>query len=334
MTRLVERRSVSQAELARDAGVDSEVIKARLEELREAGVPLSHRREGRGNVWTVAKHWFPSGVVFDRDEASKLLVLLLRLRRSTDRDAFLERIVSATIGAKQIPRITESARAIDGTPGDVDDAEEHRTNVQRAIMDRQAISVRYQKAGDDEPEWRTVSPQTVVNAEKPYAVVLDHRSGELKHFRFNRMKRVLREQSVSYREADAKLVESKVKRSVHGYDGAPLETISFVIHDSVWGRAKDNLPFTPTTLEKTDGGWRIVVETTGRPVIVRFLLAYGTHVTIETPSVRNEVVAHAREAAAWHAREPQPKSQLDERRQQQQRTDKRNAGVPSVLGQG
>lgn len=38
-----------------------------------------------------------------------------------------------------------------------------------AIMDRQAISVRYQKAGDDEPEWRTVSPQTIVNAEKPYA---------------------------------------------------------------------------------------------------------------------------------------------------------------------
>lgn len=303
---LVSKRSVSQAELARDADVDSEVIKARLEELRSAGVPLSCRREGRNNVWTVAKSWFPSGVVFERDEATRLLSLLLRARRSSDRDAFIERIVTATIGAKQLPAVTKVARSIDGTPGEPSESEEHRTEVERAIIERAAIAVRYQKPGEDEPEWRTISPQAVVNVTPPHVVALDHRRGELRTFRFSRMHRVLREPAVAYRPADERLVAEKVRRSVYGFDGAPLETIVFVIHSEVWGRAKDNLPFAPTRLEPVDRGMRVVLETSARPIIVRFLLAYGSDVTIETDSVRDEVIAHARNTAEWHERGASP----------------------------
>lgn len=319
---LVSKRTVSQAALAQDAKVDSEVIKARLEELREAGVPLSCRREGRNNVWTVAKSWFPSGVVFDRDEATRLLSLLLRVRRSADRDAFIERIVTATIGAKQLPAVASAARSIDGTLGEPSESEEHRTQVERAIIERAAISVRYQKADQDEPEWRTISPQAVVNATPPHVVALDHRRGELRSYRFSRMHRVLREPAVAYRPADERLVAEKVRRSVYGFDGAPLETIVFVIHSEVWGRAHDNLPFVPTRLEKVERGMRVVLETSARPIIVRFLLAYGSDVTIETDAIREEVIAHARKTAEWHERGASPpKSQ-----------SKRKTNTPSISG--
>ena len=77
--------------------------------------------------------------------------------------------------------------------------------------------------------------------------------------------------------------------------------MSFVFNDRAWATAKDNLPFDCESQEKVEDGVRVVVKTRAGAVFVRFLLAHGTNVRIETDAVREEVLGLARAVIDWHS---------------------------------
>ncbi len=293
---LLTERTVTQAVLAAKLGLKSATVAQQLGELKEAGVPLTQRTAGRNVTWSVGKSWFPNAVLFEREEAGRLLLLLLRLKPSTQRDALIARIAEASSAPKVIERADRVAMAAQSA----EQSEACRLAVEEAIVKKLAIELKYQKAEATEARWRTVSPQTVVNSERPYLVAWDHQEGLLKSYRIGRMHRVLTADGVAHREVEQALVEQHVRESMHGYNGGDLRVVSFVFNADAWASAKDNLPFEPESLEDVAGGTRVVVRTRAGNVLVRFLLAHGKNVTIETDAVREEVIALAKGAIAWH----------------------------------
>jgi predicted DNA-binding transcriptional regulator YafY len=226
----------------------------------------------------------------------------LRLPSSSARNAFVARIASAASSGRDVKR---AARVTLSSRRDVDEraeasAEDLRAQAEEAIVREWAIELKYLRVGDEDPSWRTVSPQTVVSAERPYLVAWDHAKSALRNYRLDRMQRVTRAEGVAFREVSAAVVDAHVRESFHGYRGGELREVSWVFSDEAWATAKDNLPFACERREPVPGGVRVVVKSRGGDVLVRFLLAYGARVTIETPRVRDEVIALARKALAWH----------------------------------
>src|SRR5690242_19151820 len=92
---LLEERSCTQAELARRAGVDSQVVRKHLKELQSHGFPLESEEEHPQVWWSVPKGWFPGAVLFDSKTVPVLLRQLGRLPQSDERDQLIQRILAA-----------------------------------------------------------------------------------------------------------------------------------------------------------------------------------------------------------------------------------------------
>jgi predicted DNA-binding transcriptional regulator YafY len=194
---LLSKRTVVQAALARSISVDSETVARAMRELAEGGVPVVRAVVGRDVEWSVGKNWFPNAVMFERDEATRLLLLLLRLRPSRERDAFVSKLAAAACAPKGSERAERVAIPATTNPPE---AEACRLAVEDAVLKRAVIALKYQRSGDAEPTWRTLSPQSTVSADRPYLVALDHSKNELRNYRFDRMHRVMTEERVAFRE--------------------------------------------------------------------------------------------------------------------------------------
>src|SRR5262245_162981 len=83
---LLEERSCTQSDLARRAGVDSQVVRRHLEELQRHGFPLEREEDPPHVWWSVPKGWFPGAVLFDSKSVPVLLRQLSRLPQSAERD--------------------------------------------------------------------------------------------------------------------------------------------------------------------------------------------------------------------------------------------------------
>ena len=57
----LRQRTWSQAELAREVGIEVRAVRRRLNELRAAGVPLEDDEDRPHVYWSVPKRWFPGG---------------------------------------------------------------------------------------------------------------------------------------------------------------------------------------------------------------------------------------------------------------------------------
>ena len=296
---LIDKRTIVQAEIARRLEIKSETVATKMGELREAGVPVERVQDGKNVRWSMTKNWFPNAVVFERDEVSKLLLLLLRGKPSATREAFIAKLTAAVPSAKEVEQVVRAATV---QTESLDREDSCRSAIEAALLSRCAVSMRYQGTEDDEPCWRTASPQSIVNSDRSYVVALDHDRKALRHFRFDRMSRVVVEASVAYRAIDAELVERDVRESMHGYRGGELRDVSFVVSGAAWKRMKDNLPFSASHTEPVNDGVRVVVSSRGGRVLTRFLLAHGSDVTIETDEVREEVIAAARDAIEHHTK--------------------------------
>src|SRR5258708_19203057 len=76
----LERRTWTQADLARRLEMGVPAVKKRLEEL--AGAFNLEREEDHPHIyWSVPKNWFPGGVLFAREQLPDLLRQLSRLPR-------------------------------------------------------------------------------------------------------------------------------------------------------------------------------------------------------------------------------------------------------------
>jgi len=121
---LLKERSCTQIDLARRAGVDSQVVRKHLEELQRHGFPLEREGDPPQVWWSVPKGWFPGAVLFDSKSVPVLLRQLSRLPRSKEREQLIQRILEAAPRPSPEPLKAPAVLtpAMDGERGDLSTA--------------------------------------------------------------------------------------------------------------------------------------------------------------------------------------------------------------------
>ena len=100
----LQRRTWTQAELARHVGVAVPALRKRLNELCTSGFPLDREEDHPHVFWSVPKDWFPGGVVFSGEDVPDLLRQLAHLPRGAARDRLLGKVLEAAPRRASVPR--------------------------------------------------------------------------------------------------------------------------------------------------------------------------------------------------------------------------------------
>ncbi|MDP3273893.1 MAG: WYL domain-containing protein [Deltaproteobacteria bacterium] len=296
MVQLLEHRVIQQSELAKHAGVTTETLRRVGDELIESGFKLTRELDGRAMVWSVAEGWFPSGVVFAGEDAKRLLRLLLRLRKSSERDAMIERLTLASESDREVRAARESLSGPDEAKGVGD----WLNKLSRVAAEQRTVRIYYASSKSGEARWRVCSVQRVAEGRTAYAIVWDHDKNELNNYRPERVQGMDELRATAYVRRPVAELDAHQKTGINGYRKGPEQELTVVVHGEVWGWVKDNLPVAPERTEPLSWGTRIVIKTRGAESIERWLVGLAEHVTIETESMREAVRARALRSLAQH----------------------------------
>lgn len=286
----LQRRTWSQAELARHVGVAVPALRKRLNELTTSGFPLDREEDHPHVFWSVPKDWFPGGVVFSGEEVPDLLRQLAHLPRGAARDRLLAKVIEsaprrASLAAPAAALVTRTS-----SPSE----ESWLPLCEDAAARRTALRVRYFTASRGAIEWRHVSVQRVVVGPPARLVALCHRSGALKWFRVDNVLGAVLDHHEPFRGADAGAVEAFLATSLDGFHagGAPTRC-AFFVRDPEARWVQSSL-LDPMRSEVVPGGIRVTVETSAPLVVARFVVALGAAARAETPELRAHVAELAR----------------------------------------
>lgn len=292
----LEKRTWKQAELARRAGVGSQVVRKHLEELERHGIPLEREDETPHVLWTVPNGWFPGAVLFDAESVAVLLRLLSRLPKTKEGEQLIQRILEAA--PRPPPALLKPPAVL--TPQWTESEETNLTLIEDAATRRVSLAIKYLSTGRDNAEWRTVSVQSVVLGSPTRFIAFCHKTKALKWFRLHNVHRAQFDDE-PFREVEPGRVDAMLKQSVDGFhQGGPVEC-SFVVNEPECRWVKHNLPVTMTS-EKVPGGMRFRTMTAGVLRLARFVVGLGAAARVETP----ELTEHVEQLARGALKTPMP----------------------------
>jgi predicted DNA-binding transcriptional regulator YafY len=287
----LDKRTWTQAELARHTGVDSQVVRKHCEELQRHGFPLEREEETPQVFWSVPKGWFPGAVLFDAESVVVLLRLLGRLPQTKEREQLIQRILEAA--PRPAPAPLKAPAVL--TPHRTESEETNLKFIEDAATRRICLALKYLTAGCDKADWRTVSVQSVVLGSPTRFIAFCHKTRALKWFRLDNVHRAQIDESESFREAEPGRVDAMLKESVDGFhQGGPVRC-SFVVFEPECGWVQHNLPVSMTP-ERVPGGMRFTTTTAGVLRLARFVVGLGVAARVETPELAVVVEELARGA--------------------------------------
>jgi predicted DNA-binding transcriptional regulator YafY len=294
----IEKRTWSQADLARRLETRPDTIRKRLGELAAAGFKLERDEDHPHVYWSVPKNWFPGALAFHADEVDDLLRLLAQSPRSKRRERVLAALLArlANLGNDAAKRFDASAvQALKIDP------EEERTLdlVHDAATQRIALKMRYFTASRRDESWRHASVHQVDVGSRPQFIATCHRTGDLKRFRVSNVSDAKLDRNEPFRAADAGELARFIAESLGGFReaGAPVECVFFVRNpEAAW--VARNLPDDRIAHESAPGGARFRVETPAVVHLARYVTGLGDAARAETPELRAAVAALARGALA------------------------------------
>ena len=288
---LLEERSCTQAELARRAEVDSQVVRKHLEELQRHGFPLEREDDPPQVWWSVPKGWFPGAVLFDSKSVPVLLRQLSRLPQSAERDQLIQRILEA---APRPPPVPLAAPAV-LTPQWTKSEETYLTIIEDAAMHRVSLALKYLTTGHNKARWRQVSVQSVVIGPPARFIAFCHETESLKWYRLDNVCHAQRDEAEPFREAEPGQVDAMLKESVDGFHHGGAVQCSFVVCEPECRWVEHNLPVSMTS-EKVPEGLRFTTMTAGVLRLARFVVGLGVAARAETPELAKLVQELARGA--------------------------------------
>ena len=288
----LQRRTWSQAELARHVGIAVPALRKRLNELTTSGFPLDREEDHPHVFWSVPKDWFPGGVVFSGEEVPDLLRQLAHLPRGAARNRLLAKVLEAAprrggLGGEGGPLVTKTA-----SPSE----ESWLPFAEDAAARRAALRIRYFTASRGAIEWRHVSVQRVVVGPPARLVAVCHRSGALRWFRVDNVLGAGLDEHEPFRAADGAAVDAFLAASLDGFHagGAPSRC-SFFVRDPEARWVQSSL-LEPMRCEVVPGGIRVLVDTTAVLVVARYVVSLGAAARAETPALAAHVAELARGA--------------------------------------
>jgi predicted DNA-binding transcriptional regulator YafY len=294
---LLEDRSCTQAELARRAGVNSQVVRKHLEELQRNGFPLERDGDPPQVWWSVPKGWFPGAVLFDSKSVPELLRQLSCSPQSAARERLIQRVLEAA--PRPSPEPLQAPAVL--TPQWTESEATYLPLVEDAATRRFSIEIKYLSTGRNEARWRHVSVQSVVIGPPTRFIAFCHDAESLKWFRLDNVRRAHRDDAVAFRAAEPGQVEAMLKQSVDGFHhGGPIQC-SFFVREPECRWVEHNLPVSMTA-EKVPGGMRFsMTATAGVLRIARFVVGLGIAAYAETPELAKLVQELARGALSASA---------------------------------
>lgn len=293
----IERRTWSQADLARRLETRTETVRKHLTELTGGGFKLEREEEPPHVYWSVPKDWFPGALLFKADEVPDLVRILHRARRGPLRDKVLglvtPRLASVGVAAPEL-----DDKAVVG-PAAREDEERWLSILEDAASSKFALRMRYFTASRSDESRRHVSVHRVEHGGNPQFVATCHKAGALRRFRVSNVLDASLDRAEPHRAVDPETLERFCEESFGGFrsDGPAIECAFFVASPaSAW--VARNLPDPRIERRGVEGGARFSVRTSAVEMLARFVVGLGDAATVETPELARAVADIARGALA------------------------------------
>lgn len=281
----VQQTTWKQADLARELGVSTETVRAKMVELQAAGFKVHQDKEHPHVFWSVSKNWFPGALMFTEAEAHDLVRLVSRAKAGVLRDKVLAIVEKRlrTVDKLPVP-----------TPAREDTDEVILATIEDAMARNVSLKMRYFAASRGDESERFASVHRIEHEPRLQFIATCHRSGKLKRFRVSNVLSARLAQGETFREAEAADIDVFVDESLGGFraDG-PRVRCAFVVEgpDAAW--VARNLPDRRMEREGIQGGARFTVETSAVQLIARFVVGLGASARAETPELAAAVRALA-----------------------------------------
>ena len=278
----LDERTWKQADLARKVGIGVPALKRLLDELSRRGMPLQSEEDHPHVYWSIAKNWFPGGVVFSSAELLDLLRLLVKLPRTAARETWVARLLGAA------PASTASLNpALAVVPPFADESDDTWLPLAEDSFARKVpLRLRYLSTSRGRVEWRHASVQRIRPGPPNRLVVVCHRDDTLKNFRADSIVDAQADPSEAFRERTDAEVGTFIAESLDGFhDGrSALECVFFVREpDARW--VARNLP-PPLKSNDVDGGIRVKVTTGAVLQVARFVVGLGAAARPESTELK------------------------------------------------
>ncbi len=293
----LERRTWSQAELARRLATKPDTIRRRLGELIDAGFKLEREEDHPHVYWSVPKNWFPGALAFHEGEVGDLLRLLARAPRGPLR----EKVLGAAVA--RLRNLGKAARAPEAngvsSPVVAENEEEILRVVEDAMNDKVVLKMRYYSASRREESWRHASVHRFEYVPKPHFVATCHRANALRSFRLSNVLDAKLDAGHVFRAASPEDLARFDEQSLGGFhvDAVPVRC-AFFVRDPEAAWVARNLPDDRIAREPAAGGARFSIDTTAPGQLARFVVGLGDAARAETPELAAEVVRLAEGALA------------------------------------
>jgi len=277
---LLEKRTWTQAELARHVDVQPQTVKRCLEELLEAGVPLEREEETPQVYWSVPQSWLPEGVHLPRGHFVDLLRRLARGASPGEHDPLLKHLVDAAPSLRGMVARIQDSHVADNAP------------LSSALMaqledawDSHAVILSYRKTDGGEVEPRHCSPARFVDRYQ-HLLARCHKSGRARRFRLDRILGVTRAVGVDYKPLSEAEVHDELAGSVDGFRApGPLVSVRFRLVGEGSGWMRDTLP-EDLVYEPIASGYLVHGETGALEKLAAKLVTYGAAVRYDDEGLR------------------------------------------------
>lgn len=289
----MEQSGWTQSELAARVGVSAATIRKLLHRLRDAGLPLVRSEEHPQVHWDIRSGWIPGGIALDGDDVRNMLRLLARLRRTQTRDRLIARLL------KLSPNVTTPVANVELQVG-----EHVLPIIEDAAAKRVTLAFDYLSGARGVRGWRTASVARVEYGDTTRMIALCHRSGELRHFRIDRVLAAKLETGEPFRTIAEVDVAKFIGASIDGYAGkGEAVRCAFVVRGEAARWVQSNLPKGTFVVEMIEGGIRVSAVTAGVEVLARFVVGLGDAALPESVALQDTVkrLAEGALAQAEHA---------------------------------
>jgi predicted DNA-binding transcriptional regulator YafY len=276
-----------QADLARRCDVSTKALRARLDELTLAGMPIEYELDHPHAYWSVPPTWFPGGAVLKAADASLIARLLARLPTSQERQRAMRSVLAGAAASTLGNESEEGSRA--GILSALEDA----------ARARHAVEVRYTSPQRGYVEPRDLSVQRIVYGARLRFIGHCHRSERLKWYRVDRVETVAPRPERPFHAADPGDVDAIIAESFAGYRSDTAVDCAFFVRlpESRW--VIHNLP-EPMAVAHHENGVRITTRTAGLDLLARYVVGLGEAARAETPELRARVISLAQASLAAH----------------------------------
>lgn len=292
----IERRTWSQADLARRLSTRPETVRRHLTELQAAGLSIERQEEHPHVYWSVPRQWFPGALVFKADEAAELLRLIARAPRSALKSRVIKMVASrlSSLGDKHLTIVDSEVIQ----PAEISPDEEKWLGVlEDAAQQKVAVNMRYYSASRGHVRRRHASVHRVDVGPRPQFIATCHEAGELRRFRVDNVLDARLDRAEPFRATTAAALTRFDRESFGGFrDVGPVVDCAFFVRDPEASWVAKNLPDPNISHSVVSGGARFRVQTAGVVVLARFVAGLGEVAKPETPELAQEVAAIARAA--------------------------------------